>query len=178
MNTFWLKVAGVGVLAVVVLIVAGQFADGDKKETVQEEPVLSGSANVYEQDEKDHERLNAPIEVVSNEAAPAQVETTVEPVPSVPDPIRAPQFANLTPDQQVAADGLWQMAETQFKIGRKPMMTFGLCVKHSRQIIQQFPGSEYAIKAKRLLNEIVVMRDQYKAQYHITDEELDMGAFK
>jgi predicted pyridoxine 5'-phosphate oxidase superfamily flavin-nucleotide-binding protein len=178
MNTFWLKVAGVGVLAVVVLIVAGQFPGGDKKETIQEENTQSGSVNVYEQDAKDHERLNASIEVVPGETAPVQVETTAEPAAAVPDPVRVPEFAKLTPDQQVAADGLWQMAETQFKIGRKPMMTFGLCVKHSRQIIQQFPGSEYAIKAKRVLNEIVEMRDQYKEQYHITDEELDMGAFQ
>ena len=58
------------------------------------------------------------------------------------------------------------------------MMTFGLCVKYARQIIQQFPGSEYAIKAKRLLNEVVEIRDTYKEQYHITDEELDMGPFQ
>jgi len=178
MNTFWLKVAGVGVLAVVVLIVAGQFTGGDKQEAVPDESARSGSANVYEQDEKDHERLNAPIEVVPNETAPVQAEAIVEPVQSVPEPIPVPEFANLTTDQQVAADKLWQMAETQFKLGRKPMMTFGLCVKYSRQIIQQFPGSEYAIKAKRVLNEIVEMRDQYKEQYHITDEELDMGSFQ
>lgn len=178
MNTFWLKVAGVGVLAVVVLIVAGQFKGGDEKEGVREESPRSGSANVYEQDAKDHERLNAPIEAVPNETAPVQSEAIVEPVQPAPGPIPAPEFAKLTPDQEVAADGLWQMAETQFKMGRKPMMTFGLCVKYSRQIIQQFPGSEYAIKAKRVLNEIVEMRDQYKEQYHITDEELDMGSFQ
>ncbi len=178
MNTFWLKVAGAGGLAVVVLIVAGQFLGGGKKEAVQEENPQPGSANVYEQDAKDHERLNAPIEVVPDETAPVQVETAVEPAPPVPEPVPVPEFSKLTPDQQVAADGLWQMAETQFKIGRKPMMTFGLCVKYSRQIIQKFPGSEYAIKAKRVLNEIVEMRDQYKEQYHITDDELDMGAFQ
>lgn len=171
MNTFWLKVAGAGVLAVVVLIVAGQFTGGDKKEAAQEEPVGSGAANVYEQDERDHERLNAPIQVATPETPPAQAEATTDPSP-------LPEFAKLTMEQQVAAERLWEMTETEFKIGRKPMMSFGNCVKHARQIIEQFPGSEYAIRAKRVLNDIVEMRDQYKSQYHITDEELDMGAFE
>jgi hypothetical protein len=178
MNTFWLKVAGVGVLAVVVLIVAGQFTGGDKEEVAQEESTRSGSANVYEQDEKDHERLNAPVQVVPDGTPSAQPALTMEAVQSVPEPVPAPEFAKFTVEQQVAAERLWEMAEASFKIGRKPMMTFGNCVKYSRQIIQQFPGSEYSLKAKRVLNEIVEMRDQYKSQYHITDEELDMGAFK
>jgi hypothetical protein len=174
MNTFWLKVAGVVVLAVVVLIVAGQFTGGDREEDVQEESTQSGSANVYEQDEKDHERLNAPIQMVPGETPSAQTAATTEPA----QPLPTPEFAKLTVEQQVAAERLWEMAETSFKIGRKPMMTFGNCVKYSRQIIQQFPGSEYSLRAKRVLNDIVEMRDQYKSQYHITDEELDMGAFK
>jgi len=174
MNTFWLKVAGVGVLAVVVLIVAGQFTGKDAKESVETTPqdsTRSPSANVYEQDDKDHERLNAPIQVATPDAPPAQVEATMESAP-------LPGFAKLTTEQQVEAERLWVMAEAAFKMGRKPMMTFGSCVKYARQIIEQFPGSEYAIRAKRVLNEIVEMRDQYKSQYHITDEELDMGAFK
>ena len=178
MNTFWLKVAGVGGLALVALIVAGQFTGGDKEKAVQEESTRSGSATVYEQDEKDHERLNAPIQVVPDEAPPVQAEAAMEPVQSVPAPVPAPEFAKLTAEQQVAAERLWEMAETSFKIGRKPMMTFGNCVKYSRQIIEQFPDSEYSIRAKRVLNDIVEMRDQYKSQYHITDEELDMGVFK
>ncbi|MCP4455976.1 MAG: hypothetical protein GY809_31345 [Planctomycetes bacterium] len=178
MNTFWLKVAGVGVLAVVALIVVVQFTGEDKEEVVQDENAQSGSANVYEQDAKDHERFNAPIQVVPDERAPVQVETAVAPVTQVPEPVAVPEFAKLTAEQQVAAERLWEMAETSFKIGRKPMMTFGNCVKYSRQIIEQFPDSEYALRAKRVLNEIVEMRDQYKSQYHITDEELDMGAFK
>ena len=131
MNTFWLKVAGAGVLAVVVLIVAGQFTGGDKKEAAQEEPVGSGAANVYEQDERDHERLNAPIQVATPETPPAQAEATTDPSP-------LPEFAKLTMEQQVAAERLWEMTETEFKIGRKPMMSFGNCVKHARQIIEQF----------------------------------------
>ncbi len=178
MNTFWLKVAGVGILAVAILIVAVQFTGGDREEAVQEESARSGSANVYEQDEKDHERLNAPIQVVPNETPPVQAAETAEPAQSVPVPVPVPEFAKLTVEQQVAAERLWEMAETAFKIGRKPMMTFGNCVKYSRQIIEQFPGSEYSFRAKRVLNDIVEMRDQYKSQYHITDEELDMGGFK
>lgn len=173
MNTFWLKVAGVGVLAVVVLVVAGQFAGGDKKATVQEENLPSGSVNVYEQDEKDHERLNAPIEV-----APVQVVATVDEVQPEPTPQPLPQFVKLSIDQQVAADDLWTMAEQSFKIGRKPMMTFGQCVKYCRQIIQQFPGTEYEIKAKRMLNDVVEINDRYKEQFHITDEELEMGPYQ
>ncbi len=174
MNTFWLKVVGVGGLALAVLIVAGQFTGGGKEIAVQEESTR-GSENVYEQDERDHERLNAPIQEVPD-ASPLRAEGTLEPVQSVP--ASAPEFAKLTTEQQVVAERLWERAEASFKIGRKPMMTFGNCVKYARQIIEQFPGSEYSLRAKRVLNDIVEMRDQYKSQYHITDEELDMGAFK
>ena len=64
MNTFWLKIAGVGILAVVVLIVAGQFIGGDdavRDEPVQSDSSRSPSSDVYEQDAKDHERLTAPV---------------------------------------------------------------------------------------------------------------------
>jgi type IV secretory pathway VirB10-like protein len=174
MNTFWLKVAGVGVLAVAVLIVAGQFTGGDEKPATREASQSSSSADVYEQDAKDHERLNAPIQAASEETQPDDAPAE----PEQPESVPVPPFAQLTPDQQVAADNLWQMAETQFKIGRKPMMTFGQSVQYCRQIIEQFPGSEYAIKAKRILNDIVEINDRYKEQYHITDQELDMGPYR
>ncbi|MCF7976363.1 MAG: hypothetical protein K9N55_21275 [Phycisphaerae bacterium] len=168
MNTFWLKVAGVGILAVVVLIVASQFTGGDHKPVAPETSHSSSSTDVYEQDAKDHERLNAPIQIETNESAPVPEEATIE----------LPAFAKLTTDQQVAADQLWQMAEQSFKIGRKPMMTFGNCVRYCQQMIQQFPGTEYAIKAKRMLNDVVEINDRYKGQFNITDEELDMGPYK
>lgn len=176
MNTFWLKIAGVGIVVLVVLIVAGQFVGGDDDgatESAQNDSDRSPSANVYEQDAKDHERLTAPVELSTPQTLPDPAETTVE---STPAPL--PEFAKLTTEQQVAAERLWEMTEAAFKIGRKPMMTFGNCVKYARQIIEEFPNTEYAIRAKRVLNDIVEMRDQYKSQYHITDEELDMGPFK
>ena len=176
MNTFWLKIAGVGIVAIVVLIVAAQFTgrdDDQREETVQRDSDRSPSANVYEQDDKDHERLNAPVELALPQVSPEPAGGTVEPAP-----VSVPEFAKLTTEQQVAAERLWEMTEAAFKIGRKPMMSFGNCVKYARQIIEQFPGSEYAIRAKRVLNDIVEMRDQYKEQFHITDEELDMGPFK
>lgn len=180
MNTFWLKVAGIGIVAVVVLIVAGQFMGGDKPESTLEDAASTQntSANVYEQDQKDHERLNAPIQaaVASAPATMNQVDTGVlEPEPAT-DPL--PAFVTLNTEQQVEAEKLWEMAETSFKIGRKPMMTFGNCVNYCRELINRFPGSEYEIKAKRVLNDIVNMRDSYKSQYHITDEELDMGPYQ
>ncbi len=180
MNTFWLKVAGVGVLAVAVLIVGSQFMGGEKTgKPVQEETrTRAASATVYEQDAKDHERLNAPIQLVPNEVPPIKGDVNNEPTQQEPVSIPLPEFTKLNEAQQVEAEKLWEMAETSFKIGRKPMMTFGNCVKYARQIIQQFPNTEYAIRAKRTLNEIVEMRDRYKEQYHITDEELDMGAFQ
>ncbi len=180
MNTFWLKVAGVGVLVVAVLIVGSKFMGGEKTDKpVQEETsTRAASANVYEQDARDHELLNAPIQLAPNEVPPIEADVNNESVQQEPVSIPLPEFAKLNEAQLVEVEKLWELAETSFKIGRKPMVTFGNCVRYARQIIQGFPNTEYAIRAKRMLNEIVEMRDRYKEQYHITDEELDMGAFQ
>ena len=188
MNTFWLKIAGIAVVVVIVLAVAGRFTGGDDKTASSTPPAAKSKTvtSVYDKFDEDEKRLNAPIQAKpeSNEVETAQApaETNTAPVASTPvveaEAPKAPTFVKLTEAQRVDADRIWQMVVTERKMGRLPIMTFGHTVTYCRMLLERYPGSEYAYKAKRVLNEVVETNDRYKEQYHITDEELDMGPYQ
>ncbi len=67
------------------------------------------------------------------------------------------------------------MALAERKMARLPGMTYKRMVDYCRQIIQKWPGSEYAFKAKRMLADIP---ERYHQMYHITKEEIDLGNLK
>jgi hypothetical protein len=66
------------------------------------------------------------------------------------------------------------MVVTSRKMGRLPGMTYGQMVQYCRQIINEFPGSEYAYRAKLALADIP---ESARRQYNITDKELDVSGF-
>jgi uncharacterized protein (UPF0128 family) len=43
-------------------------------------------------------------------------------------------------------------------------------VQYCRQILEKYPGSEYAYKAKRILADIP---ENERTRYHITDDEIN-----
>jgi len=49
-------------------------------------------------------------------------------------------------------------------------MSYKLMVDYCRQIIEKWPGSVYAFKARRMLGEIP---QRYRKQYNITEEEIN-----
>ena len=73
--------------------------------------------------------------------------------------------------EDVRAQQLYQMAEAESKIARKPMMTYGRMVNYCREIIRDFPESSYADKARELLRQ---MPDRRRKQFKITDEEIGL----
>ena len=76
----------------------------------------------------------------------------------------------MTEDEKAGAEQLFELAMAQRKMGRLPGVSYGAMVQYCREIIQKYPGTEYAYKAKRMLADIPA--DQ-RERYHITDDEIN-----
>ncbi len=168
MNTFWLKLAGIGVVALVVLVVAGQFFSGDDGATAPDEPSPETKPKtVYDKFEEDDARMDAPIQAKEQPSAPATSDQTPAPPP--------PKLRTLSPEQQVAAEQIWEWIKAERKMSRLPIFTYKKFVDHCRDLIKRFPGTEFEIKARRELGEV----PQHKwKQYNITKEETDTGNYQ
>ncbi|MDH7599915.1 MAG: hypothetical protein QHH07_09830 [Sedimentisphaerales bacterium] len=153
MDTTWLKIAGIVVILIVIVVVGANWLGKNRPAAQsQSNPTIE---QVWQQDEQ---RLNAPVQQ-PNEP------TTVQP---------QLVFRPLTEEQTTRAEQLWQMVVTSRKMGRLPGMTYGQMVQYCRQIINEFPGSEYAYRAKLALADIP---ESARRQYNITDKELDVSGF-
>jgi hypothetical protein len=169
MNSLWIKVAigGVVVLGLVILVIS-LLPSGQQPESE------SGSKTVYEQWDKDEAKLRAAPEPVVEEPAPANEPAPTKPV-APPEPIPMPQFEELPMEQQVQAEKLFEMALFHSKQARLPGMTYKKMVDYCREIIQRWPESEYAFKAKRMLRH---MPERHRETYDIAEEEIDLGGLK
>jgi hypothetical protein len=143
MNSIWLKTTAVVVLVVAAVILANKFSASKPKPKPQ-----TRSKTFYDVADQDDQRLRA-------EPEPEQVKQ---------------QFEELTPEQQVDAERLFEMALAQRKMGRLPGVSYKLMVDYCRQIIAKYPDSVYAFKARRMLGDIP---QQYRKQYDITEEEIN-----
>ena len=154
MNTSWLKIAGIVVLAVLAVVAANHFRSAKTQPSQQKtfDDVIR----------EDDERLRAePKPEKQTAQQPSQIKQAPE--------SEEPKFEELTLQEQVEAERLFEMALAQRKMGRLPGVSYKLMVDYCRQIIQKYPDSVYAYKAQRLLRDIP---EQYREQYNITDEEL------
>ena len=188
MSGFWLKLAGVIAAVFVVLIVLTVIPQGEDEpagQTRQPE-----QRTVYDAFEEDEERLDAPIkqqelakanepnqQQASEQARQQVAREQPEPQPEQPQQKseqqdQQPQFRELSRAEEADAEKLWQMAKQQRKMGRLPGMTFGQAVQYARDIIEKYPKTEYAMKARRLLADLPY---NAKQRYEITKEE--MGPF-
>jgi len=167
MNTFWLKVAGIAVLVLIIIVVIGIFSGEDKPKEPQR--------TIYDQWEEDEEKLTAepqfkepPTE--QQPTSPATPRRTIE----ADKPIKS-QFEKLSMEEDVEAQRLWQWVLNQRKMGRLPILGYKKMVDTCRDIIRRWPQSEYAFYAKRALADL---NEQQKKRYNITDEETDLGNFR
>ncbi len=85
------------------------------------------------------------------------------------------QFRQLTEEEEAEAQRLLEWAIQSRKMGRLPAISYKQTVDTCRQIIKQFPDTEYEFKAKRILADIP---EQYRSRYNITEEEIDLGDYK
>ncbi len=151
MNTFWLKAAAGVVIVVGLIMLVNVFKSSSSKQkpkTTEVEP-----NTFYDTIAQDDKRLRA------------------EPKTSERQESNTADFKELSEEEKVDADKLFEMALFHRKQGRLPgMASYKLMVDYCRQIIQKYPDSEYAFKARRMLGDIPT---RYRQQYNITEEEIN-----
>jgi hypothetical protein len=199
MSSIWLKIAGIAVLAVVVLIVVGRFKS-DKPSAGPAASTESRQAEkprtFYDMADRDKQFATAP--------KPAENQPVAQPVPAAtppaPQPAQPPApvpaqpvaagvvlpssitktttlyFKRLSEEDEIAAEQLLPWTATTRSIGRLPMMgTYGLTVRSCRDILSRWPDSKYAFRAKQILED--VSNSPRAAGQNITPQELDISKF-
>ena len=163
MNTFWLKAAGGVVVVVGLIMLVNVFKSSSSKQkpkTTEAEP-----NTFYDTIAQDDKRLRA-------EPGANQTRRSVAPKTSERYEPNAADFKELSDEERVDAEKLFEMAMFQRKEGRLPGMSSGykLMVDYCRQIIQKYPDTEYGFKARRMLGD---MPARFRQQYNVTDEEIN-----
>jgi type IV secretory pathway VirB10-like protein len=180
MDTFWLKIAAGAVAVVVAIVVVSMFLPHGPQEPAPPEKTF------YDQAEQDKEKFLAEPKPLENqqetpvqpqqpaesqtEAAPAQP-TVAPPKPAEPTVIYCKPLSEI---DDIEAQRLLNVAVPGRSIGRLPMTGFKLMVDTSRQIIQRWPDSWYAYRAKQMLAD---MPERWRQNYKITEEEMDVSRF-
>jgi hypothetical protein len=198
MNTIWLKIAGVAVVAVVVIVVLGRFG-GDKPESEPraaqtEAKPAEKPKTFYDMAERDKQLGEAPQPAEPQPPdgpQPAPVQPPAPP-PTPPPPTTAQLaaqgvflpsaitqpmtlfFKPLSEEDEIAAQQIMPYATAGRSIGRLPVMQYGLMVKACRQILERWPDSWYAFRAKQMLEEI---SERYAQNYNITPQEMDISRY-
>lgn len=183
MNTFWLKIMGLAVLAVAVIILISVFTSGPDSETPEPQP-KEPQKTFYDQAEEDKQRFLAKPQAqdpqtqtpATEQAPPTENQTAAQAVPPSPKP---PQptlvyFKELGEIEQIEAERLLNVAVPGRSIGRLPMTGFKLMVDSSRTIIRKWPDSRFAYSAKLLLADLP---ERYQKRYQVTEEEKDFSMF-
>ena len=155
MRTFWLKIAALTVLVMVLFVLAKFFTSSESE---PEQP--QQQKTFYDVIEQDDKRLRAEPE------QPEQPEAAAEPQAA------KSLFRELSEAEKIEAEKLFEVALAHRKMGRLPGMGYKTMVDTCRRIMRQYPDSIYAFKAKRMLGDIP---RQYWTRYKITEEEVDIS---
>ena len=161
MNTFWLKVAGGAVAVVVLIVLMNVFSPSASKAEPEPEPSIGA---VWERDE---ERLRA-------DPRPKEPQPPIEAQEPGTQPAK-PKFRELSEIERIDAERLFNVALQHRKIGRLQGIGYKQMVEYCRMIIERYPDSEYAFKAKRMLADIPV---RFRERFNVTLEETDLGDWK
>jgi hypothetical protein len=179
MNTFWLKIAALAVAVVIGIVVIGSWTGGDSQ---PKEP----DPTFYDKAEEDQKKFLAePEPVQTPETAPApeqeqiaQNDPVVQPVQPAPRPVAPPKpqilyLKDISEIDQIEAQRLLNAAAPARSMGRL-QIGFNLMMQNCRQIIQRWPDSWYAYKAKQM---IISMPERFRDRYKVTEQELDLSIF-
>jgi len=170
MNTFWLKVAGAVVgIVVVIVIVSAIMPSGDSSP----KPTDRSFYDVADEDKDKY--LNAPKRV---DPTPGQPDVSDE-QPSETNDATSPRevtlyFSELSEIDKIEAERLLNVAAPGYSIGRLPVTGYNLALQMCRQIIEKWPDSWYAYRAKQMLGDIP---QRLHLRYRITEEELDVSMY-
>ena len=174
MNGFWVKIAILAVIVAGLIILVKVFlpSDGESK------PEPKGFSDVIAEDDK---RLRAEPETETEEEKRQRREAeraererlTQERRSKISDsvePAKPLQFEELSVEDKTRAEQLFEMALFERKKGRLPGMGFKKMVDYCREILEKWPNSVYAYKARRMLGDIP---ERFRKRYKITDEEIN-----
>jgi len=172
MNGFWIKIVILAVIVVALVVGVKVFkSDGEPK------PEPKGISDQFNEDDA---RLRAEPETETEEemlerrqAVRAERERlTAERRAKIAEQAKAAesQFEELSLEDKVRAEQLFEMALFERKKGRLPGMGFKKMVDYCREIIEKWPKSTDAYKARRMLGDIP---ERYRERYNITDEEIN-----
>jgi len=198
MSSIWLKIAGIAIIAVVVIVVVGRFKS-DKPSAGPATPTESRQAErprtFSDMADRDKQFAQAPR---PTEAQPVEQQppaaTPPAPQPAQP-PVQAPAppvvssvvlpssitktttlyFKPLSEEDDIAAQQLLPWAQTGRSIGRLPMMSYGPMVRACRDILTRWPESAYAFRAKQMLEDIST--SSRVGGFNITQQEMDISRF-
>jgi hypothetical protein len=168
MNTFWLKITGIAVV-VLGLIIAVKTLSPKVEEALDFEKMYEETEELVEAQEAKLQAELAEAEAKAKQAKAKHGETeqpSVQPRPPRPESDEIEEL-----QQDIQAQKLYQMAETEFKIARRPLMSFKRCVDYCRELIERYPDSPEAAKARVLLRRIP---ERHRKRYNITDEEMGL----
>ena len=193
MNTIWLKIAGVAVVAFLIVIAIGIFTSDGANESEPPKPPEEDHDSFYKIAREDQERYQAEPEPMETpiEEPDTEIQATepvqeipeeqltppqIQPAPAPPKPKEITIYVKpLGEIEQIEAERIYNVAVPGRSIGRLPMTGFKLMVDNCRQIIRRWPQSYYAYQCKRLFAE---MPERYQTRYNITEEELDTSSFE
>ena len=170
MNTVWLKIVAVIVVVLVVIVVFSKIHKKSSESAAQPAPAqIEHPKTIADTWRNDDKRLRAEPNVVESNAA----ETNVSAPPDGGQrPVAEPRkFRELTEDEKAGADQLFELAIQHRKMGRLPGgIGYGKMVQYCREIIERYPGSDYAYKAKRMLADIP---ERERQRYGVTNDEIN-----
>ena len=203
MKTFWLIIAVIALVIVVAIVVVGKFtspASEAPESSTAAEPEIQPNAEQrtfrgqVEEDKKKFLAEPQPVEektkkIDSNQRIQRPEEVNV-PVMSLEERKKQHEqqmaeqnqpaqpavlyFKPLDEIEKVEAERLLNVAVPGRSIGRLPMTGFNLMVQTCRQIIDKWPDSWYAYRAKQMLAD---MPERFRERYKITEQELDLSEF-
>lgn len=166
MNTLWIKIASgvIGILIIIVLV--SMFMPSGEPEPA---PTFT------ERVEEDKENFLVPPEQPDepNQSLPTPVE--IQPVPEAPKTNEITIYVKqLIGIEQTEAERELSYAVPMLSIGRLPVTSYKPMIDAARRIINRWPDSIYAYKAKQMLAELPESERQKNA---ITSQELDISMF-
>ena len=168
MSKSWLKITMLAVLIPVITMAL----NGCKKKTPPAEPTVSqqtqAEVNSVAQSQVRQPEKERPAEA-AKQPEPNQTAKPKAAQPAVAQskPIEKQDEEELNPH----AEDLYQMAVVESKIAKKPMMSYQRMVNYCRQILELYPNTSYAPKARELLRKVP---EDKRSRYHITNEEMGL----
>jgi len=155
MKSFWLKIGALAVVIIGLVVVVSVISTSQPQQESQQEYT----------DEEPQEQIEQRRETRTEEYRQRRTEAIEQSVQKPPKP-EPDDDLNI---EEMEAERLYILAETQYKIGGKMGMSFKKMVDTCREIITRYPETSFAPKARTLLRRLP---ERHRKLYNVTDEEM------